>query len=268
MEYIIDAEGDMILTVAECSGSLHINLHPKGNHLGLNEPLAMGTLILLCCILDLATPAALSLESILETQVVGGEAVRSLARFSSTAQLQPQPQLTLDNTSAGNSGRPVPLAKRVIFKIHVSSKHLTLASPYFRQRLVPATADHRPVEKDVVPACVDDVDALLIMLDIIHGQTRKVPRFVTFHKLFMIAVLVEHYECVEVMEAIAELWTENLKDEIPSVYSEDLVKWIGIAWIFQLDDLFLKTTRTVIRSCTKPISAVDVPIPITLIGRR
>ncbi|KAE8370401.1 hypothetical protein BDV27DRAFT_119707 [Aspergillus caelatus] len=153
-----------------------------------------------------------------------------------------------------------------MLKIRVSSKHLTLASSYFRQRLVPETADHRPVEKDVVPACVEDVDALLIMLDIIHGQTRKVPRLISFKKLFMIAVLVEHYECVEAMEAFAEVWTENLKGEIPLVYSEDLVKWIGIAWIFRLESLFQKTTRTAIRRCTGPISAMDVPIPLALIG--
>ncbi|GMF67455.1 unnamed protein product [Aspergillus oryzae] len=185
----------------------------------------------------------------------------------SPTQSQSQSQLPLDNaSSAGNSGQPVAIAKTVMLKIRVSSKHLTLASSYFRQRLVPETDDHRPVEKDVVPACVEDVDALLIMLDIIHGQTRKVPRSITFKKLFMIAVLVEHYECVEAMEAFAEVWAEKLKGEIPVVYSEDLVKWIGIAWIFRLESLFQKTTRTAIRRCTGPISAMDVPIPLALIG--
>lgn len=217
---------------------------------------------MLCCILESSTPAALPLGPTSDAQ-----AVDELALIS-TQSLSP-PRLALDNvSSAVNSGQLVTFAKTVMLKIRVSSKHLTLASSYFRQRLVPETADHRPVEKDVVPACVEDVDALLIMLDIIHGQTRKVPRLINFKKLFMIAVLVEHYECVEAMEAFAEVWTENLKGEIPLKYSEDLVKWIGIAWIFRLESLFQKTTRTAIRRCTGPISAMDVPIPLALIGER
>ncbi|KAK6837725.1 hypothetical protein RU639_001124 [Aspergillus parasiticus] len=237
MDYIIDPDGDMLLIVEQCSGNLHLDLVQK----------------------ESSAPAAFPLGPTPDVQTIDEPVM-------SPTQSQSQSQLLLDNASyAGNSGPPVAIAKTAMLKIRVSSKHLTLASSYFRQRLVPETDDHRPVEKDVVPACVEDIDALLIMLDIIHGQTRKVPRSVTFKKLFMIAVLVEHYECVEAMEAFAEVWVEKLKGEIPVVYSEDLVKWIGIAWIFRLESLFQKTTRTAIRRCTGPISAMDVPIPLALI---
>ncbi|KAB8271007.1 hypothetical protein BDV30DRAFT_228513 [Aspergillus minisclerotigenes] len=238
MDYIIDPEGDMLLIVEECSGNLHLDLVQK----------------------ESSAPAAFHLGPTPDVQTIDEPVL-------SPAQSQSKSQLPLDSASnVGNSGPPVAIAKTVMLKIRVSSKHLTLASSYFRQRLVPETDDHRPVEKDVVPACVEDVDALLIMLDIIHGQTRKVPRSITFKKLFMIAVLVEHYECVEAMEAFAEVWAEKLKGEVPAVYSEDLVKWIGIAWIFRLESLFQKTTRTAIRRCTGPISAMDVPIPLALIA--
>ncbi|KAE8405222.1 hypothetical protein BDV37DRAFT_99768 [Aspergillus pseudonomiae] len=235
MDYIIDPEGDMLLIVEECSGNLHLDLVQK----------------------EASTPETLPLESSSDVQAIDEPVL---------GPTQSQSELTLDHaSSAGNSRQAAALAKSVMLKIRVSSKHLTLASSYFRQRLVPETVDHRPVEKDVVPACVEDVDALLIMLDVIHGQTRKVQRFITFKQLFMVAVLVEHYECVEAMEPFAQMWTENLKADIPSVYSEELVKWIGVAWIFQLEGLFKKTTRTAIRRCTGPISAVDVPIPLALI---
>ncbi|KAB8209099.1 hypothetical protein BDV34DRAFT_31612 [Aspergillus parasiticus] len=260
MDYIIDPDGDMLLIVEQCSGNLHLDLVQKGNHLRPTKLLFTDTLILLCCMLESSAPAAFPLGPTPDVQTIDEPVM-------SPTQSQSQSQLLLDNASyAGNSGPPVAIAKTAMLKIRVSSKHLTLASSYFRQRLVPETDDHRPVEKDVVPACVEDIDALLIMLDIIHGQTRKVPRSVTFKKLFMIAVLVEHYECVEAMEAFAEVWVEKLKGEIPVVYSEDLVKWIGIAWIFRLESLFQKTTRTAIRRCTGPISAMDVPIPLALIG--
>jgi hypothetical protein len=179
--------------------------------------------------------------------------------------------ISLNNTAlvdaAHKRDQPVSVAKHELFKIRVSSKHLALASPFPRRRLFLVAIDSESVDDNVVPVCVEDLDALFILLDIIHCQTRRVPRFITFKKLDMMAVLAHRYECVEAVESFAELWAENLKGEVPSAYSDDLAKWISIVWIFQHDSLFQKTTRVAVRQSTGPLSAMDVPLSRIVTGK-
>lgn len=60
-----------------------------------------------------------------------------------------------------------------------------------------------------------DPDALLILMNIIHGRTRKIPRSVNLEMLANIAVLVDYYECVEVVEVFSEMWLNQLKEQSP-----------------------------------------------------
>ncbi|KAF7585467.1 hypothetical protein BBP40_010872 [Aspergillus hancockii] len=237
MEYVIDPEGDLLLVLVESSEKIHLDLVRAESETSRPLPFALITI---------------------------GETAETDASQPSSATQSPC-LFALGNTAlvdvVHNRDRPVSIGQNEIFKIRVSSKHLILASPYFRRRLFMETIDLESVGQDIVPACVEDLDALFILLDIIHCQTRKVPRFITFKKLYMIAVLAHRYECVEAVEAFAEVWAENLKGDVPSVYSDDLAKWICVAWVFQQDGLFKKTTRVAVRQSTGPVSAMDVPLP-------
>lgn len=128
---------------------------------------------------------------------------------------------------------------------------------------------------DVLPIYSSDIDALLVLLNVLHCQTRKVPRFLTHNMLFMVAALAHHYQCVEALEALeafSEVWIEKLREEVPEKCKandkEDLTKWIFVAWIFRDLDLFKLTTAIAVRESTGPMSCLaSVIIPDNIISK-
>lgn len=55
-----------------------------------------------------------------------------------------------------------------------------------------------------------DEQSVEIVLNIIHGKGRKVPRKIDLHLLVDIAILVDDLECYEEMEMVADLWIDSL----------------------------------------------------------
>ncbi|KXJ93463.1 hypothetical protein Micbo1qcDRAFT_161478, partial [Microdochium bolleyi] len=98
-------------------------------------------------------------------------------------------------------------------------------------------------------------------MNIIHGRTRKTPRSVNVEMLAKIAVLVDYYECFEVVDMFVSRWLEDLKGEISSVYGRDLVLWLSISWVFQQPLLFRTATKIAIRDMTGPFPTLNLPIP-------
>ncbi|KXH56878.1 hypothetical protein CSAL01_06126 [Colletotrichum salicis] len=88
-------------------------------------------------------------------------------------------------------------------KYLVSSKHLALASRCFSAKLsgpwIEASVKH-------IDGCYHmdasdwDPEALLILMHVIHGKTRSVPRQIDLEMLAKLAVLVDYYDCHEVIE--------------------------------------------------------------------
>ncbi|KAE8147314.1 hypothetical protein BDV25DRAFT_142859 [Aspergillus avenaceus] len=127
----------------------------------------------------------------------------------------------------------------------VSSTILVSASPlfYLRQSL---RHTNRPRDDPfVVPTL--DTTALFIFLDIIHGQSSKIPDSVNFGRLFALAVIARHYGCVKAVKGYAVPWINKLKDEVPVKYSYLIGKWIYIAGVFKQASLYQETTRNAVR---------------------
>lgn len=135
----------------------------------------------------------------------------------------------VDCTSGGNGHGGI--------EIQVSSRHLTLHSLFFEEKLSSkdktATSDGMvlvPMEVEdvdsltVVPMEVEDVDALMVVLNVLHCRTSKVPRLVGLQMLCMIAGLVYKYGCLEAVEVFSSIWIDNLKEKLPFWCRED--KWM------------------------------------------
>ena len=91
----------------------------------------------------------------------------------------------------------------------------------------------------------DNPQALAVLLYAIHFRSEKVPRAVSFGRLWDMATLCDKYDCASAMEPWIALWTREppqYKDNL----SECLVKWLSMSRIFGLDDLFEKVTREII----------------------
>lgn len=81
--------------------------------------------------------------------------------------------------------------------MRVSSKHMILASSVFEAMLQPGRfkeeIDLDSNGKAEIPLPDDDSEPFVILLDIIHGRPRKVPRVVNLHLLSGLAVLIDKY---------------------------------------------------------------------------
>ena len=62
-----------------------------------------------------------------------------------------------------------------------------------------------------------------ILMDIIHGRTRRVPKTIDLDTLAKISVLVDCYDCVEVVEMVSDIWIKELEQSVPKTYCREAV---------------------------------------------
>lgn len=192
-----------------------------------------------------------------------------------------QPDCEQANNSVEN---PVPDETQPLVvdevKIRVSSKHLTLASRYFKSRLCGCWSEGAILESDgyvVVPVYCSNSNALFILLRIIHCQTREVPREVDLQMLCDIAVLVDFYDLYDAVEFFSSLWIDNLMSKGPafsSTYRNNpameklIVQWVWVSYAFGYRTIFRQTTERVFRNSLGPMERYGLPIPNKVVGKK
>jgi hypothetical protein len=155
------------------------------------------------------------------------------------------------------------------FCMLVSSKHLFLASSFFEEMLQAHFKEGQTLRSDgflELPLPDDDPIAFCILLDIIHGHTRKVPRTVDMNMLADIAILVDKYQLQEVVEVFSDGWIKSLEPQVPTKSSEDLIVWLCISWVFGCADQFKKMTQILERESDSTVNAEGLPIPPGILG--
>ncbi|KAH9218770.1 hypothetical protein DL95DRAFT_331992 [Leptodontidium sp. 2 PMI_412] len=129
----------------------------------------------------------------------------------------------------------------------VSAKHLTVASPVFRAMLQHSNFKEgnelRRLGRVEVPLPDDDHVAFGIMMHIIHGRVRKIPRKVSLEVMTNLSILVDKYQTLEVFELILDVWMPELEKNFPATLNDEVLPWLSIAWVFQLPDPFKKLTK-------------------------
>ncbi|KAI1941983.1 hypothetical protein LOZ66_001464 [Ophidiomyces ophidiicola] len=152
--------------------------------------------------------------------------------------------------------------------IHVSSRHMTLASSVFRAMLQQQFAESNTLSltgRVDIALPDDDPDALLILLNIIHGRVRKVPLRVDLSTLTQLAILVDKYDVHEAVELFSTFWFDNLKSTIPSHFTNDVPAWICICWVFNRPEEFSIVTRLALRQGKQAIPLGELPIPSAVV---
>jgi hypothetical protein len=146
-----------------------------------------------------------------------------------------------------------------------------LASPVFKRALTQGGfAESIRNESDGL-YCVEahdwDAEAFLIVLRIVHGRNKQVPREVTLEMFAKIAVLEDYYNFGEALDPFTDVWVQKLaKVSIPAVYCRNLVLWVWVAWVFDIEPQFTEATATAIKKSTDPFRALDLPIPEIVSG--
>ncbi|KAH8883524.1 hypothetical protein GQ53DRAFT_752983 [Thozetella sp. PMI_491] len=157
----------------------------------------------------------------------------------------------------------------VEIRMLLSSKHLILASSYFRSILKGSWKETAisAGEYIEITAAEWDTEALLIVMNIIHGHVRRVPRSISLEMLAKIAVLVDYYKCYEVVELFSDCWIESLVKQqlLPQEHDRDLVLWLTVAWVFSQDTLFTNVSKLAMETSRGPIETLGLPIPQQII---
>ncbi|KAJ1337313.1 BTB/POZ domain-containing protein [Microdochium nivale] len=152
-------------------------------------------------------------------------------------------------------------------RMRLSSRHLVLASPYFRKMLRGEwqEANPQPGREHCIEAEGWDVEALLLLMRVIHGRNRNVPRSVDLEMLAKIAVLVDYYQCHESVDILRQLWIAELRRDLPSVYGRDLVLCLFVAWVFSEDEIFRIATKIMGNTMTDNLATFGLPIPEAIV---
>ncbi|EAW15160.1 uncharacterized protein ACLA_058170 [Aspergillus clavatus NRRL 1] len=114
-------------------------------------------------------------------------------------------------------------------KYRASSKHLSLASRYFEKRLKAEWAEGKALQSDGhVEMKIPETDpqVFLILLNLMHCRTKRVPTTVTFDELTKLAILVDYYQCHEILGLYPQHWLQPWRGQTPTTYRDEIVKWI------------------------------------------
>ncbi|KAG6076635.1 hypothetical protein E4U16_002662 [Claviceps sp. LM84 group G4] len=140
---------------------------------------------------------------------------------------------SLPNDSGEAHGENI---KREDVKFRLSSRHLALASPVFKAMLNGpwkesasssgwSSGNDCPVRYQLAAAEWDD-EILLLLMNIIHGRNSLVPLSVDLTTLTKMSVVVDYYQCQEVIQFVVGLWIKELAVSLPKEYGRDCVAWI------------------------------------------
>ena len=155
------------------------------------------------------------------------------------------------------------------FRIRASSKHLILASPVFKRMLqVSFREGHQLSSQGHAELYLPDDNpaALLILLNLIHGRTREVPRTIKLWTFIEVATIVDKYELLETTELVTEHWFRGLEGDIPSSFTKRLLPWMCLSWVFKKPEIFRKTTQIAILESEGLLEVDYLPIPQSVLG--
>jgi len=131
-------------------------------------------------------------------------------------------------------------------EVRVSSKHLVLASQVFRVMLEGSFLEGRKSDAQElkrVPLPDDDADAMLLLLSIVHGLTRRVPRRIKNHLFLNVVILIDKYQLNEATEICTDIWFDVLWKSVPQNLYQDLANWIYSCWVLRKEEEFKNLTR-------------------------
>lgn len=150
-------------------------------------------------------------------------------------------------------------------QMKLSSKHLIMASGYFNKMFQGPWKENTT---HTVEASEWDIEAMLILMNIIHGHVRKVPRSISLEMLAKIAVLVDYYQCHEVAELHVDCWLRTLSQKLPEQYGRDLVLWLAISWVFSQKSIFQALAKVILEESSGPLDTLGLPIPQNIVGKQ
>ncbi|PVH77249.1 hypothetical protein DL98DRAFT_591496 [Cadophora sp. DSE1049] len=133
----------------------------------------------------------------------------------------------------------------------VVSGAMSLASPVWDMFLHPPWAGEGDSPVTEIDFSEDDSEALLILLRIVHFQTKLVPTSFSgsILPLYNLGHLCEEYDCHHIVQFLLKGWCKWLTDINLRLYAGDTRRKAYIAWAFGSIDVFRDLGKTLVRKC-------------------
>lgn len=153
----------------------------------------------------------------------------------------------------------------------VSSKHMINASHIFESLLAGDSAEAKLLRAKghTKLQVLADFDTMVILLNVIHGPSRKVPRQVTLTELSNLAILASKLGMTETVQFFSDTWIDALQREgLPRSYNQAVLQLLLVFHVFDRPDEFKSMSRLVQRECDENLlqDSESIPIPRAILG--
>lgn len=163
-------------------------------------------------------------------------------------------------------------------QFRVSTKHLCITSPVFSRMVKGNFQESRPNDKGLLEIMALDWNtrAFLVLLDIIHGHHREVPRKLDLDTVAQIGLLIDYYDCLEIIEIFFDQWQAHLHDwwkydwlsfdkSLMNSFGEAESMLLFIALTFRSPVVFKNLTISAIRT-SSGLTEIHLPMPSQILG--
>ncbi|KAF5549411.1 hypothetical protein FPHYL_9663 [Fusarium phyllophilum] len=164
-----------------------------------------------------------------------------------------------------NLGSRNELGQHIELRYRVSSAHLALASPVFKAMVdkSSATIDLSSRSKS---GFIRYAEALLILLDVIHGHHKSVPQAMSLELLIELWRLIDSHKCHEAVEMFANHWVGSVvdKDKINGSSLKINMSRLYISWVFGQGEYFDLLARNILEF-TAGSMQTNLPLPARIL---
>ncbi|KAL4790301.1 hypothetical protein BDV19DRAFT_394245 [Aspergillus venezuelensis] len=110
--------------------------------------------------------------------------------------------------------------------------------------------------------CAHDSNALLILLDVIHGRWNSVPRHIGLELLAKSMMIVAQYKYTDALSICRDLWESAVKADLAEKPTpRNFTLWLYVVRVSDSVEEWRQVVRDAAIRCPDPIKALGIPFP-------
>lgn len=168
-------------------------------------------------------------------------------------------QRALENEAEDSNGEETQSPRITEYRYRVSSRHLCLASGYFKAMLEGPWKESAGTSQNpgiVRITTYKNPTAFLLLMKILHGFHAAVPNTLPAGVLGDLTLMADFFQCLDRVAVFARTWLNNVMDPTWAIVrrmSESHHQYILAAWVFDHEEVFQMATHAAILYNAGPI---------------
>lgn len=149
-------------------------------------------------------------------------------------------------------------------QMRASARHLILASSKFAACLdTPTFSEGQQLHTEgtvILDFPEEDPDAMVILLNVIHGKNDNVPRRVSLDMLTKLATAIDYHQIQEAVALHVDIWIDRVC-QVP-YYTPEAWNWVWIFWVFRKARGFNLATESLQQMSDVCLEDADITFPM------